>query len=336
MQKVGREVLLSQLESVSPGLSIKAEFEQSHCFVFKDHKIFTFNDEIRCVSPSCLNGIEGAVYAKPLLAILQKMPDDEVEVTTTKNRFRVKAGGRKADIVRQRDIVLEYDSIDKPKEWHELHPDFLEGAAMIVDCASDDQSAYIYTCVRITPTYIEAMDGWQAGRYKVDFPTDEPIYIRKSALKHIIELDMESVSIGERWAHFRSSDGLMLSCRVSRDEDYADLGPVLEIEGKSMALSKSLVQVAERAEILCEDEDKYLTVTIEKGRVVVVTESDEGRFRESRKLRGYKGPSRVFMISSHLLSKICDKYNEVIISEDKIGVSVGAFQYVTVLKVDNI
>jgi hypothetical protein len=332
VQSVSREVLLGQLEAVSPGLSIKAEFEQSHCFVFKDHKIFTFNDEIRCEYGSCLNGIEGAVHAKPLISMLQKMTEDEIKVWIKNDKFYIKGKKRRSAIACYSDIVLEYDQAGTPKKWHPLDPDFLEGLSMVAECASDDQSAYMFTCVRITPEHVEAMDAWQAGRFKVASPVKEPIYIRKGAVRHIVDFGMEEISVGSRWVHFRSSEGLLLSCRVSRDEDYPDLDPILAVKGKRAKLPTGLVDATERAKIMCEDEDEYVVITVEPGNLRVSSSCSEGWYLEDRKV-AYKGPPIQFQMSAALLIKVCEKYNEVRISADKMGIKIGGFQYITALKV---
>ena len=56
---------MHKLEAVSPGLATREAIEQSSCFVFKDGRVMTFNDEVAC-SIDCELGFDGAVAAKPL------------------------------------------------------------------------------------------------------------------------------------------------------------------------------------------------------------------------------------------------------------------------------
>ena len=77
--KINREELLNQLESVQPGLSIREIIEQSSCFVFQDGKVITYNDEIFCSQKTPLK-IKGAVLAAPLIALLRKMVETEVDI----------------------------------------------------------------------------------------------------------------------------------------------------------------------------------------------------------------------------------------------------------------
>lgn len=333
-QSVSREELLNQLEAVSPGLSIKAEFEQSHCFVFADKKIHTYNDEVCCEHDSCLNGITGAVHAKPLMEMLQKMTESTIKVDSKDEKLIVREKKRQASIACHSNIVLDYKEPGDPGEWHKLDTDFLEGLGMVAECASDDQSAYVYTCVRITPDYVEAMDNWQAGRFMIESPVSEPLYIRKIAVKHVVDLGMEEISIGEQWVHFRSPEGLRLSCRVSRDEDFPDLDNILKVKGKRTKFPKTLVEATERAQIMCEDDDKYIVVSLSAGNMRIASSCQEGEYREDRTLKTYKGPGMSFQISAPLLAKICQKYDSVRVGKDKLGVKVGNFQYVTALKVD--
>ncbi len=77
--RVDRKLFLMQLESVMPGLSTREIIEQSSCFIFKDGKVQTYNDEIGCTQNSCLS-IRGAVQALPLISILRKLKEKYLEV----------------------------------------------------------------------------------------------------------------------------------------------------------------------------------------------------------------------------------------------------------------
>ena len=70
--KATREKLLKEVEAVLPGISQKELIEQSSCIIFKDGKIYTYNDEISCRYYTHLK-INGAVSAMPLINILRKM-----------------------------------------------------------------------------------------------------------------------------------------------------------------------------------------------------------------------------------------------------------------------
>ena len=84
--RINREELLKALESVTPGLSPKEIQEQTNCIVFHEGQIITFNDEISCSRESPLGDIEGAVRAIPLLTLLSKLTEEEIQVEHSKDK----------------------------------------------------------------------------------------------------------------------------------------------------------------------------------------------------------------------------------------------------------
>ncbi len=132
MPRVKRENLLKQLEAVSPGLSAKEILEQSSCFVFKGGEVLTYNDEVACRADCPLPDIEGAVPAKPLLAILAKLPDDDIDVAIDEGKMIVKGKGRKTTIPMEAEVLLPVDNIDKPGEWKKLPSEFGEALAIVM------------------------------------------------------------------------------------------------------------------------------------------------------------------------------------------------------------
>ena len=78
--KIDRKKLLQELKTVSGGLSKNEVIEQSDCFAFKGGEVMTFNDEIACRVKTCLD-IVGVVHGAELLGILNKMKEEEIEIT---------------------------------------------------------------------------------------------------------------------------------------------------------------------------------------------------------------------------------------------------------------
>jgi len=95
--KIKREVLLKQLEVVSPGLASKEIIEQSSHFVFQDGKVITFDDEISCTGNLSLE-VTGAIQGKPLLELLRKLQESEIDITHKDGELIIKGKGRRAGI----------------------------------------------------------------------------------------------------------------------------------------------------------------------------------------------------------------------------------------------
>src|SRR5688572_28649491 len=118
--KVNREELVRQLEALQPGISTKAIIEQENCIVFKDGEAITFNDEISCRLKTNITGITGAVRFGPLLGLLTKLQEDEIEVRQGEGELLIKGKNKESGIRMDADILLPFENVEKPKKFTTL------------------------------------------------------------------------------------------------------------------------------------------------------------------------------------------------------------------------
>lgn len=332
--RINREEFLKQLESVMPGLSTKEIIEQSSCFIFKDKTVNTYNDEIACSIKSLLK-IEGAVSAMPLISLLRKLKEDELEISVNDANTQViiKVKQKRSGINMEQDILLPIEAVDKPKKWKKLPDNFADAIAIVQPCAGTNQTQFAMTCVHITSKWIEACDNHQVCRYRIKTDVDKELLIRKESLKHIISLDMIEFSETKHWTHFRNSDGLILSCRHWVD-DYPsdDITKVLQMKGDPLTLPKGLAEAVEKAEIFSSEnaEGSNVIVSLKKGKFKITGKGTSGWFTEIKKSK-YDGVSLQFTIPPKLLVELVQHYNECEVSENRLKVKGGKFVYVTVL-----
>jgi len=334
--RINREEFLKQLESVLPGLSTKEVIEQSSCFIFKNKTVSTYNDEIACSQKSLLK-IEGAVPAMPLISILRKLKEDELEISAndTNSQVMIKAKQKRSGINMEQDILLPIEAVDKPKKWKKLPDNFADAIAIVQPCAGTNETQFAMTCVHITSKWIEACDNHQVSRFRIKTDVDNPILIRKESIKHIVSLDMVEFSETKHWIHFRNSDGLTLSCRHWVD-DYPsdDITQVLKTEGKPLSLPKGLREAVEKCEIFSSEntDDSNVLVNIKKGKFKITGKGTSGWFTEIKKSK-YDGESLQFTIPPKLLVELVQHYNECEVSSSRLKVKGSKFVYVTVLGV---
>jgi hypothetical protein len=328
---VDREQLLKEVESVVPGLSARNIIEQSSCFAFQDGKVATFNDEVACFQKTCLK-INGAVQADKMLALLRKLTDKTVDISASKSELKIKGkGNRRAGIMMEETITLPIDSIRPPKKWNKLPDDFHEAVTMVQSCVGRDETQFPLTCIHLTPEWIEACDNIQAARFSTTLNMKKPILARKEALKNVAAMGMTEFGITKSWIHFRNPNGLNMSCRLYI-ESYPEIDPVLQVKGVKARLPKGIEQAVERASIFSNtnaNEDCVL-VTIDAGRVNIKGIGTAGWYSETKKI-SYSGKPIQFTISPVLLNEVIHKYDECIIGDTRLKVSVGKFSYVTVL-----
>jgi hypothetical protein len=330
--KIKREQMLKEINAVMPGLSQREIIEQSSCVVFMDGKICTYNDEVACSYPSKMD-IEGAVVALPMVAILEKLTEDEVTVDTTEASVIIRGKAKRATIRMEKDIHLPIANIEKPGTWAKLGKGFNEALNLVQACAGKDDSQFLLTCVHIHPDYIEACDNEQVSRFNDKTGFTSELMVRRDSIKHIVALDMTHVSETKNWVHFKNPSNLILSCRRYNDA-YPDMSPILQVSGSPLTLPKSIGEAVERCEVFSAEstDDNLLTVSLTKGKLRVKGEGAHGDFVESRKIK-YEDEDLAFRIAPYLLVDLVDKHNQCEVTSNRLKITVGKLDYVTVLTV---
>jgi DNA polymerase III sliding clamp (beta) subunit (PCNA family) len=329
--KMSREEFLQMLEAVEPGIAEQEILEQSKSLVFTDGHVTTFDEELCCRTPTGMNGqLKGAVKAGPVLNLLRKLQDEEIEIIQKDAMVLVRGRQKESGFIMDREVVLPVDSVEKPETWGTLHDDFLDAVALVCGCISTDKEAdFSLGCVHIHPKWVEASDTTQIARYRLPTGIQEEILVRGNKLKHVITMGANEFSETPGWIHFRNPRGTTMSCR-RYVEEYHDLSPYLKLQGDPFILPKGLTEAAERAAILAMDsaDDCLVTVELTTGKVRVRGQGVSGYYTETRKTT-YQGRDISFLISPKLLGEIAKKYSDAVISEDKLCIKGGQWRYVT-------
>ena len=336
--QVNRMSLLNTLESVYPGLSKREMVEQSSCFVFKDGRVTTFNDEIACSHETELQ-FEGAVQAEPLLAILRKLGEEVINVEIESGEFRYRGKRRRGGVRMEAEILLPVDSVDIPKEeqWKHLPPEFSTGVSFVEKCCGKDEQSFSVTCVHIYPKWVEAYDNLQVARYNMRTGVKEAILVRQNSIKHIHALGMTEICETGAWLHFRNPAGLVLSCRRStRNEldpgSLLDVSKLLDFSGTPTALPKGLADAADKAEVFSTEnsDGNVVRVQLKTGKLKISGRGNSGWYEELKDVK-YKGDPLDFLIDPKLLAEITSQHNDCEITEDRLKVDGKRFVYVTCL-----
>ncbi len=328
--RVSREDFLRQLEMASAGLSQKDIIEQSSCFVFRsDGEVITFNDEVACVGKTCVKKVEGAVAGHPLLAVLHKMQDKQIDVAIEDGELILKGKRKRAGIRMEETVLLPVEGIEKPEKWKKLPEDFTEAIGIVKGCASNDESNFRLTCIHIHPEWIEACDDFQICRYPIETGIKESTLVRQTALKNVVGLDMTEFSETESWIHFLNTTGTVLSCRRYL-EVYPDITEVINKRGIKTVLPGGLAEAVNIAEIFsAENADaNWVKVELRSDRMKLEGRGPSGWYAEQQKVK-YAGKPMSFTSIPKLLIEISKRVNECEISEGRLRVDCGKFIYLT-------
>lgn len=331
--RVNRENFLRCLESVTAGLAHREIIEQSGCFVFKDNQVMTFNDEIACINKSPLK-MTGAVKAKPLLDLLSKLPDDDIDVEVQGNELLVRGKSRKSGITMEAQVMLPIEHVEIPEEWRELATEFVEAVKMVYDCASTEESNFIYCCVHITPEFVETSDRFQIARYLLDTGFEEEVLIRADSIKHIVGMSLTSVAETVNWVHFKTADGMIIAIR-RHVQDYTNFDKNLVAEGTDpVTLPAGLDEIVERSQVFSREDahGNVVLVDLRNDKVVIEGHGPSGWYKEAKKVN-FKGQPMRFIIYPKLLTEIAKKSNDCRVGPGRLFIDLGKFLYTTCTEV---
>ncbi|MHC1623166.1 MAG: hypothetical protein ACXQTR_01080 [Candidatus Methanospirareceae archaeon] len=323
--KIDRELLLKTLCEVSPGLSKGGVIEQSDSFTFRDGKVTTFNDEVFCSAKFDL-GIEGTVFAKPLVDLLRKMSEKEVDISEDSGHFLVKGKRRKAGILMEEPLSLF--EMEEPGEWKKLPDRFAEAVSIVGQCAGKDESKFLLTCIHVTADRLEASDNFQAIKFPVDTGLDRDMLIRRDVAKHLMGMRATEWGESENWLIFRRGE-MVMGVRRWLD-DYPDLSRLWEGTGVKVTLPTAIADAVDRAEIFSaekgEDQDD-VSISLSKERMELSGEGMSGWYRELLQ-SDYDGEPFSFSISPGLLLHVADKSSKCELLDGMVKVSGDPWTYV--------
>lgn len=335
--KVDRQEFLTKLQLVQPGLAEKGEvIEQSSCFVFDKGRVFTFNDEVACSTKSGLDSkVTIAVQSKPILSLMEKLPEDDLIFEIKEGSLLISGKGRKACLRCEAEILLSLDSVEEPTSWQELPESFEDAVTITAACAGNDPSRWALTCIHLNGKFLEALDNIHMARYKVKLaiPQDGDFLLRARSLKQITSLGVHEMSVTNAWAHFRSKSGLVLSCRKFEANDFPELAKIIDPSGDPITLPKGLAEAVSKAQIFTVEgnEDDKVMVELREGKMILKGEGTFGWYKE-RKPVVYKGPPMSFLISPSLLVGLTKKQADCRVAPNRIKVVAPKFIYIGWLK----
>ena len=330
MTHVNRVNFLSELESVTPGLSARETVEQGSCLVFRNGQLFTFNEEILCRRKSPLGDFEGAVPAKQLLQVLSKLTDEDLEIVEDEGGLLIKGKTVRSKVRIEKQTALNIDQVDQPEGWSKLGADFTEAITHVSPCSSREESQFVLTCVHIGPKYLEACDRFQVCRFPIETGLEKSTLVRAESLNKVVQCAVTEIALSKSWIHFRNASGLTFSCRRFLD-DYVNLDAFLEVEGsQQVTLPGGVEEMVGKAEIFSSENGvgNALEVEIRSDVVQITGEGASGWLKERRKI-DYGGPAIKFKIAPKLLLAITKKSSTCWVASNRLIVKTDKFTFIS-------
>ena len=334
--KIDVATFLEALEAVKVGLSPKPLLEQSSHFVFKDGRIVTFNGEVACSHTSPID-VTGAVQADPLLQLLRKKWPKTVEVSQVEAELQIRSKSRSAGITFAPKIMLPLEHLEAADKWKALPPEFATAVERVESCAGMDEAEFNFTCIHITPEWIEAFDHFQLGRFYLQMPIKEDLLVRRQSLCYMTGLDLTRVCLTKNWINFKNKAGVVLSCMRYSEEYPDDLTSLLEDKGDALVLPPGLYDAADAAGVFAAHNlsKQQMQVSLTPGQVYIEGRSPVGWYKEHRKV-DYAGRPLKFMIEPKRLQEVVTddkRQGRCEITDKVLKIEATPFVYITSLEI---
>lgn len=329
---LNRKDLIDMLNCASIGISKKELFEQSHCFVFENGSLITFNDEI-LTRVKCPIDFNFVVPAKDLIKLLEKFKEDEVSVENVKNEIVIKGKKKSAGLVGQMDVNLPYKEVPNPEKWFKLSDEcsnLMRQAAMTCDESDIDSQ---FSMIHVDKDKIEACDNYRLFHADIKTGFEDSVLLPSHAMKIITGSgnNLRAVFVGRGWVHFATDKNMEISVRCSH-ERYNDVSHILNVEeGTKVTLPKDIIQSIERAKVMMDTYDgANIKVAMEDGNLTITSRKDTGWYKEKRKVR-YEGPAITFEAQPDFLIEILSRTRDVLIADNRMKIEVDKIQFVVSL-----
>lgn len=306
-----REELLTALGLVSPAIAKKETTPQSRCFVFAGNKVVTCNGDLVMRTPVDLDGLDlrGAVEAAPLLAVLERIPDNEIKMRINKGALELKATGKWCRIPLEEQISAPLDQVARPGQWQKIPDCFWDHMKQASGSVSSDDDQFAVTCVELSKSTITATDGWQLVRGDCATGVDERSLVLGASIKPICGYGCTEVSDTAGWMHFRNPiTKTIASVRKHDASDYPNADKPLKRRGEPIIIPSGISTAIELARVFSDDEFISVTLDVSDGKqwITVCGMGQAGEFKESHPIL-FRGKPVEFLIKASVLKQLSDK-----------------------------
>lgn len=292
---INRKELLENLKMAMPGIETgTTKLQGADTFVFKDGKIFTYNDTISVSVPInqtdlIEENIEGAVSAEEFYKIISKLPGEEIKFAVGENgkSWILKAGKARIEMTL---VDFDYESrlkdIQPGDDWIKVPPEFI-GALGTCKMAVNKTS---FNGVFVTGKTAFSTDGMQINKCDMKETELPDFWLSDSVLNEVLKLtDIQELQIQGSWIHFRTGSGVLFSVKTLNTSSYPiqKISKLMDISNPKetdfhATLPKELFNVIDRAVSFSIDisERTAVRLTISKDNIEVSSERASGKFSE--------------------------------------------------------
>ena len=340
--KINRKKLLEALNIVSPGLSDKeTNVDQVTTFAFFKDRIVTYNNEVSISHPiQGIKGLEGAIEAKILYPLLEKISAEEIELIRNKNsEIVIKAGKMRSGLALQREIKLPLkEEIGDKGEWMEAPINLLEALSFVIFSAGKGLDSPVLAGIHVSSKgFVEASDGYRIARYELkgDLGANTFVIPEKNVSALIKMQNVTHIAEGIGWIHFKTEEGTVFSSRIF-EEPFPNTSSWMKVNGNKLVLPEGIDDVLDRAMVFASRKtfsDEEVLLSLEEGKFSIVAECDIAWFEEEVEAEYEGQESFSIRIAPAFLKDILKRTSLCFLETNKIKFIGEGWEYMSLLKI---
>lgn len=323
--KIKRDALITALRTVRPGVAKKDITEQANHVMFTGKHICAFNDHI-CIIHKLETDFSCSVPVDDFMKMLERMPDDEIDIAFKPNKLTMKAKNTRGGIATQSgdELQKKVDMLmNKEKEWADIPKDFMEALGLCVLSASKDMGNLVLTGVYIDNDVVMASDNLRISEYFLMVATKKRFLIPATTVQELLSFAVARYAIEDNWAFFEMKDKTIFCARLLNYEKYPSLEQYFEFEGMKFTFPEDIKDAVESALVVASgDTDAERLIDIEIGNGIIICRGEnnlawlEKEFKADVGLPD--GKTLKFSINPTFLLKILSHTRKAMYGETKI------------------
>jgi len=317
--KINRQSFIDALTKVKPGLANKEIVEQSTHFIFDNDKIWTYNDQIT-IMQLFESGFTGAIKADSFYKLLNKIPDDEISISSENGKIKFMGAKIKANIKIDPNIKIQPIPVPgiNSKQWEVLPDNFDDAIAFSAFSASRNMIRPELTCLYVVGENVIGCDTFRGTKFKLNSEMKHEFLLPANAAVELAKYNPYKVIAEDGWLHFINKEKTTFSCRTYPDEQYPEqIWNFFEVDGEEVILPENFLEAIDRAQVLLTadfDLDRMVTLIMHDNEVICKSEGDYGNFEERADIE-YSGEKLDIKVHPILLSEILKHLQKVIVGE---------------------
>lgn len=325
--------LLKALNFVKPATKGKSISEDNSYFFLNNNKVIAYNDQI-CVQYPFEFGFKALVKASDLYKLVTKLKTNEISLVLKDTKVNIRSGRSNIHLntISDSEITSRIKKVNKSlkkSKWEKLPNNFLESINICAFSASKNEAQGTLTYINIDGTEVRATNNTQLAIATLNSKV-EKMFIKGIAVKDIVSLNPSTYSISKAWIHFKNENNCIFSIRTIEGE-FPDTSKIFDsVKSKAVVMPEDILDGINIASIFTDNDNPAIEVHLEKGKCIILIESENGNYVFESEMK-YKGESVRFFIDPEFLLKMLSHSSSIKIDYPVAMIECEGFKIATAL-----